>query len=329
MKPIVIIVDLENGAAHPAGLEAVRAARALARGEAPLCIMTLGDSVRNAATDLAARTGIDVLALENERASGYTAGLWKAALAEAIEPLDPRFVVVPHTARGYDFAPGLAVRLGAACLTAVEAVREDEGAIVLERSAFGGKALMDLLPPDGRVVLTVQPGAFPTEETVPASPGAVTVRHSEAVDTRFRFLGRTAVESGAASLNEAEVIVAAGRGIGKKENLELIRALASLFPHSALAGSRAVCDAGWMEYARQVGVTGKTVAPRLYIACGISGTAQHLAGMKNSQTIVAINTDPGAPIFSVAHIGIVEDLTNFIPLFIETCKKKQGADTGL
>ena len=321
MRPIVIIAELEYGAAHPACLEAVHAARALARGEAPLLIITLGDLVRDAAADLAERTGIDVLALENEHAAGYGAGLWKAALAEAIEPLDPRFVVVPHTARGYDFAPGLAVRLGAACVTAVESVREEEGAIVLTRSAFGGKTLMDIRPPGGRVVLTVQPGAFHAEEAVPASPGTVTIRHSEAVDTRSRFLGRTAVEGETASLGEAEVIVAAGRGVGKKENMGLIATLASLFPRSAVAGSRAVCDAGWLEYARQVGVTGKTVAPRLYIACGISGTAQHLAGMKNSQTIVAVNTDPGAPIFNVAHYGVVEDLSTFIPLFIETCKK--------
>jgi len=319
MKPIVVIAELENGAVHPASIESVHFARALERHEGgPLRIITIGVDTQNVAADLAARTGIDVIAIENQFAAGYGAGLWKAALAEAIEPLDPRFVVVPHTARGYDFAPGLAARLGAACVTAVESVREEEGAIVLTRSAFGGKTLMDIRPPGGRVVLTVQPGAFSAEETAPASPGVVTIRRSDASDERFRALGRTAVEAGAASLGEAEVIVAAGRGVGKKDNMELISSLASLFPRSAVAGSRAVCDAGWLEYARQVGVTGKTVSPRLYIACGISGTAQHVAGMKNSQTIVAINTDPGAPIFNVAHIGIVEDLTGFIPLLVET-----------
>ncbi len=322
MKPIVIIAELENGAPHPASLEAVSFARGLARHESgPLWIIAFGADVRSAALEIAAKTGINVIALENEHASGYTAGLWKSALADAVAPLDPRFVVVPHTARGYDFAPGLAVRLGAACVSAVEALREDDGAIVLTRSAFGGKALMDIVPPEGRAVLTVLPGAFSPEEAAPAAPGAVIMRQSGARDGRSRSLGRTAVEGETASLDEAEVIVAAGRGVGKKENLELIRALAALFPRSALAGSRAVCDAGWLEYARQVGVTGKTVSPRLYIACGISGTAQHVAGMKNAQTIIAINTDPGAPIFNVAHYGVVEDLARFIPLFIEACGK--------
>lgn len=322
MRPIVIIAELDSGSVHPASLEAVAFARALARLEpGHLTIVTLGHAVREIAGNLAARTGIDVIALENEHADDYTAGLWKESLAAAVAPLEARFVVVPHTARGYDFAPGLAVRLGAGCVTAVEALRKDDGAIVLTRSAFGGKALMDIAPPAGRTVLTVQPGSFPVEPAFAAAPGAVTIRPDEARDARSRALGRTASEAETASLNEAEVIVAAGRGIGKKENLELIRALAALFPRSALAGSRAVCDAGWLEYARQVGVTGKTVSPRLYVACGISGTAQHTAGMKNAQTIVAINTDPGAPIFNVAHIGVVEDLTRFIPLLIESREK--------
>ncbi|MCU0844053.1 MAG: electron transfer flavoprotein subunit alpha/FixB family protein [Spirochaetes bacterium] len=322
MKPIVIIAELESGTPHPASFEAVSFARALARLEpGPLRIIAFGADVRNAALEIAAKTGVDVSALENEHAAGYTAGLWKEALATSIAPLDPRFVVVPHTARGYDFAPGLAVRLGAGCVTAVEALQMDDGAIGLTRSAFGGKALMHIVPPEGCTVLTVLPGAFPPEEAAPAAPGAVTILRNNARDARSRALGRTASEVETASLNEAEVIVAAGRGIGKKENLALIRALAALFPRSAVAGSRAVCDAGWLEYARQVGVTGKTVSPRLYIACGISGTAQHVAGMKNAQTIIAINTDPGAPIFNIAHYGVAEDLTRFIPLFIEACGK--------
>ncbi len=319
MEPIVIAAELDNGTAHPASLEAVCFARALSRlAPGPLVIIAAGRDVRMAADGLAAATGIDVIAVENEHMAEYTGETWKKTLAASIAPLAPRFVVIPHSARGYDFAPGLAVRLGAGCVTAIEALSEREGVLEFTRLAFGGKALMDIVPPRGRSVLTVQPGAFPAEAPAPAAPGTVTLTRSTAAPERSRPLGRTASGPETASLNEAEVIVAAGRGIGKKENLELIRALAALFPRSALAGSRAVCDAGWLEYARQVGVTGKTVSPRLYIACGISGTAQHLAGMKNSQTIVAINTDAGAPIFNVAHVGVVEDLTRFIPLLIET-----------
>ena len=319
MGPILIIAELEGGSIRAASYEAVEAGRVLSRmGNADLLILAPGNNVRGAAEELAAGTGINVMALENEDAEAYSAGLWKSMLAEAIAPLGPRFVIVPHTARGYDFAPGLAVRLGAACITAVEALRGDEGRITLTRSAFGGKMLMDISPPEGMLVLTVQPGAFAAGEAENTSPGNVSTKRTGSIDSRYRPLGIRAVGGETASLNEAEVVVAAGRGVGKKENMGLITDLASLFTRSAVAGSRAACDAGWLEYSRQVGVTGKTVAPRLYIACGISGTAQHIAGMKNSQTIVAINTDPGAPIFNVAHIGVVEDLTGFIPLLVET-----------
>ena len=318
MGPIVIIAELEGGSVRSASYEAVEAGRALSRMEGgSLLILAPGNNVRGAADELASRTGIDVLALENEDAEAYSAGLWKSMLAEAVGPLGPRFVIVPHTARGYDFAPGLAVRLGAACITAVEAVGGSEGRITLTRSAFGGKLSMDIAPPKGTVVLTVQPGAFPARDTESASPGKVSTKRTGAIDSRYRPLGIRAVEGETASLNEAEVVVAAGRGVGKKENMGLITELASLFSRSVVAGSRAACDAGWLPYARQVGVTGKTVAPRLYIACGISGTAQHVSGMKGSQTIVAINTDPGAPIFNIAHVGVVEDLAVFIPLLTE------------
>jgi electron transfer flavoprotein alpha subunit len=122
------------------------------------------------------------------------------------------------------------------------------------------------------------------------------------------------------TLKDAEVIVSAGRGVGKKENIALIKELAALFPRSAVGASRQACDLGWLEYKHQVGTTGQTVAPKLYIACGISGAIQHVSGMKKAQNIIAINNDPHAAIFHVAHICIVEDLVSFIPLLIEELK---------
>jgi electron transfer flavoprotein alpha subunit len=151
--------------------------------------------------------------------------------------------------------------------------------------------------------------------------GNITTNSSEATPGRIVFRGRSQAAAEDAPITEAEVIVSAGRGIRKKENLELIERLAGLFSRSAVGGSRSVCDLGWLEYSRQVGITGKTVAPKLYIACGISGASQHIAGMKDSQLIIAINSDPGAAIFSIADYGIVEDLTTFIPLVIEESGK--------
>nr|HPR04350.1 electron transfer flavoprotein subunit alpha/FixB family protein [Deltaproteobacteria bacterium] len=138
---------------------------------------------------------------------------------------------------------------------------------------------------------------------------------------RSRLLGVREPAHRDSALRDAEVIVSAGRGIGKKENVEIVRELASLFPRSAVGASRSVCDLGWLEYGRQIGTTGQTVAPKLYIACGISGAIQHVAGMRGAHTIVAINTDPDAAIFRVAHYCIVEDITTFIPVLMDELKR--------
>ncbi len=262
-------------------------------------------------------TGIDIIAIENQYAPATAPGSGKSARG-AIAPLGPRFVVIPHTARGYDFAPGLAVRLGAACVTAVEAVWEEEGAIVLTRSAFGGKTLMDIRPPGGRVVLTVQPGAFSAEETAPASPGVVTIRRSDASDERFRALGRTAVEAGAASLGEAEVIVAAGRGVGKKDNMELISSSLRLPALRRRPLARRL-RRGMAGVRRQVGVTGKDRLARL-TSLGISRHGPDVAGMKNSQTIVASTPIRGAHLQRRAH-GLVEDLRAH-PLLVKHVRRR-------
>lgn len=138
------------------------------------------------------------------------------------------------------------------------------------------------------------------------------------------FLGRTPSEGGFADISEANVIVAAGNGIGSEDNLVWIQRLADLFPRAAIAGSRLVCDRGWLDYQQQVGVTGASVAPALYIACGISGATQHRMGMRGSEYVVAINTDPNAPMFNEADICIVEDLIEFIPLVLDACQADES-----
>jgi electron transfer flavoprotein alpha subunit len=214
---------------------------------------------------------------------------------------------------GYDLAPRLAVALQAACVTGVESAREGR----LTRAVFGGRFMEEILPKTPRVVVTVLPGVFRAceERTGPACR----VRR---VDVPLRelpsqTLGTAESPHRDSSLKDAEVIISAGRGIGKKENILLIRQVAAVFPRSAIGASRSACDLGWFEHKHQIGTTGQTVSPRLYMACGISGAFQHVSGMRGAQTIVAINTDPHAAIFRVAHYGIVEDLASFLPLLIE------------
>jgi electron transfer flavoprotein alpha subunit len=234
-------------------------------------------------------------------------------LMEILQEEAAAWVCLPHTSMGYDLAPRLAVTLQAACITGVESTREGR----LIRAVYGGRFMEEMIPQTPRVVVTVLPGAFHAREERTGPAGRV-----RRVDAPFRelpsqTLGTAESPHRDSSLKDAEVIVSAGRGIGNRENTSLIRRLAAVFPRSAIGASRSACDLGWFEHKHQIGTTGQTVSPRLYMACGISGAFQHVSGMRGSQTIVAINTDPRAAIFRVAHYGIVEDLTSFLPLLIE------------
>jgi electron transfer flavoprotein alpha subunit len=176
------------------------------------------------------------------------------------------------------------------------------------------------------VILTVQPGIFKADKNSGSQSGRVTMLAASARNRQSRSLGIKEADMDSAGIGDASVIVAAGKGIGEKENLDLIHRLAAIFPKSAVAGSRIVCDLGWLGYPCQVGVTGTTVSPQLYIACGISGAVQHVMGMQGSEFVVAINKDPSAAIFQVADICIVEDLTAFIPAFIQAYNEEAKAE---
>ena len=185
------------------------------------------------------------------------------------------------------------------------------------RSIFGGKIQAEIEPTAETTLLTLQPGSFKPHAAQENAEPVVRSYQTVVPAPLFGSLTLKKVPAEGIDLSAAKVLVAAGRGIGEEENLALIQQLADQFPQSATCGSRPIVDAGWMPYSRQVGVTGATVSPSLYIACGISGAAQHLSGMRGSGFVVSINSDPGAAIFNVSDICIVEDLTYFIPLLIE------------
>ncbi len=322
---IVVIAQHAHGRTDPVTYESLACAWALCGGdESRIRVMVAGDPGQAVARELAAATGFTVTAVENDGLGDYNADAYLRALGPILAGMAPGYVIMPHTCFGYDLAPALAVRLGAACITAAEAARMNGGKAVFVRTASGGKLSTEVVPETDIVVLTNQPGAWKPLDNKMGTGGTVETVRSDAGPVRSRTVGFKQPEYRGNALAESSVVVAAGRGIGTRENLALIDDIARLFPRSAVGCSRAVCDAGWLGYAHQVGMTGATVSPKLYIAIGISGAVQHVAGIRDAQTVIAINNDPAARIFARADYGIVEDLTRFIPVLIEEYNKRYG-----
>ena len=245
----------------------------------------------------------------------YNPDVHKQLLLQVIAAEKPDMVVFSHSSYGWDLAPRVACAVGAAQVS--EVVDYHDGTLVVP--VCNSKLRREVKVNTDVTVVTLQAGAFTPAEPVSGTPA--TVESVAAADGRpVEFLGYEEVEAGGVDLSKADVIVSAGRGIGKPENVEIIAKLAK-----ALGGeygaSRPVVDSEWVEHTRQVGTTGQTVSPKLYVACGISGAIQHLAGMKKSEFVVAINTDKDAPIGEIADVLVVADLIQFVPVLIE---KLQG-----
>ncbi len=321
-ETILVLAEQREGNITPGTYEAVGCARTIQQYR-PLPIVTvfIGEEVEEPARVLAQKTGGDVIAAQVSGLSSYNAEIYKNVLAQLTDRMNPTYLVIPHSTNGWDLAPALAVRLKSSCITGVEQVSAEGDVLTFSRSVFGGKAVAEVKATGPRTVVTVQGGAFRAAEAIVDATGAVETMSFDVAPDRMRSKGVIKAKEENSALTEAEVVVSAGRGIGKPENLKLIRDLANLFPKSAVGGSRPVCDAGWLDYSRQVGLTGATVTPKLYIACGISGASQHIAGMRGSGFIVAINKDPYAAICNVADVCVGEDLTTFIPILLETINK--------
>jgi len=313
---IYMIAELRMGCITQETYELVRFARVIGKGKKPVFLL-LGKNIEEQAQEISRKTGCEVIALTGNHLEHYNVLSYAHSLMEILQEEAAAWVCLPHTSMGYDLAPRLAVLLKAACVTGVESAGEGS----LSRPIYSGKFTEEIVPKTARVVVTVLPGAFrPCEETA-GRAGSVKVMKAAFIEAPSQTLGVAESAHRDSALKDAEVIVSAGRGIAKKENTALIKRLAAIFPRSAVGASRSACDLGWFERKHQIGTTGQTVSPRLYIACGISGAFQHVSGMRGAQTIVAINTDKHAPIFQVAHYGVVEDLETFIPVLIEATNR--------
>ena len=322
-RSIFVVADHAQGKVKPPAYEAIACALQLGSfHQLRVLAVVIGDQPELPAEEIAQKAGVDVIAVRTPGLATYNEELYRAVLSNLIDELDPAYVCAAHSSQGADFAPGLAARRGAACVTAVERVSFDADRVIFARGASGGKLVAELISTTRLTVITVQPGAFRYDLDNIPTPGWIEARTVQFQLNRSRSLGFKHGPAGDKGLSEARVIVAAGRGVGKLENLGLIRDLAAAFPRSAVGGSRPVCDMGWLEYKSQIGLTGATVSPELYIACGISGTAQHVAGIRDAGFVVAINSDPNAAIFNAADLCIVEDLTTFIPTLLAALHKQ-------
>jgi electron transfer flavoprotein alpha subunit len=259
--------------------------------------------------DLPAYDGTLYLA-DSSAAGEYNPDLHKKLVVDAANAWEADMVVFCHSSYGWDLAPRVAYAMGAAQISEVVAV--SEGKLVVP--ACNAKLRRTVVPTTARCVVTLQAGAFGLSGEPAGSPRVEKV--GAEAEKRIDFLGYEQAESGGVDLSKAGVIVSAGRGVGKPENIRMVAELAK-----ALGGeygaSRPVVDSEWVEHNRQVGTTGQTVAPKLYVACGISGAVQHLAGMKKSEFVLAVNTDKDAPIGEVADVLVVADLKQFIPALTE------------
>jgi electron transfer flavoprotein alpha subunit len=324
---ILVVAEHRGGKLNRATWEAISAAQQLAAGQ-PVAIAVLGSNVASIATEVAAAQVQEVVTLDNQALEPYTPDGFTAALQQAIDQLKPAVVLLPHTYQTRDFAPKLAARLDRALITDVTAIKIESRASSAEprfvRPMFQGKLSADVAP-EGPAphLITVQIGSFRADAaargTSPAPVRALPVT-IDAAAIRQKPESPFQEARQAVDLSQAERIVSVGRGIKEADKLPVAQGLATAL-HAELAASRPICDAGWLPMERQVGSSGQTVAPKLYLALGISGAIQHLVGMKGSQTIVAINKDPDAPIFEVADYGIVGDLFEIVPAMIDALKQ--------
>lgn len=327
MSGVLVLLEHRGGQYNRMSWEALAAGQQIASASGqPLMAAILGSELESLSNDLAGRKLDKAYRVEHALLKDYTADGYVNAAEQLIKKADPSFVVFPHSYQVRDFAPRLAARFGQVLLADLIGLRKDGDSFVFVRQLFQGKLNADYRhTANGPCFLSVQAGAFraeglesgsaPVESFAPQLDAGAIRNRPEAP---FREAAQTV------DLSSAPIIVSVGRGIKEQDNLPMIEELAAALG-GELAASRPICDNGWLPMERQVGSSGQTVSPKLYLAVGISGAIQHLVGMKGSKTIVAINKDENAPIFEVADYGIVGDLFEVVPALTEAVKKAKGA----
>jgi electron transfer flavoprotein alpha subunit len=328
-ETILVLVEQQQSKLNRVSLETIAAAQSIAKDTGWLVeIAVLGNGIGPIAEELAAKKAAKVYALESPQLAAYTSDAYVHVLKEFLAGKQPKLVLMPHTYQVRDFAPRLALALGKTVIPDAIGYKYENGKLLFTRQMFQGKFAADVsLHDDGPLWMAtfqnaafrgdlVETGTAPIETVQVTVPDGVIRIHPHEVFKEAKQ---------AVDLSQSETIVAVGRGIKEQKNLAMAEELAKLLGGD-IAASRPICDAGWLPLDRQIGSSGQTIAPKLYIALGISGAIQHIVGMKGSRTIVAINKDAEAPIFEIADIGVVASLFDVVPPLIEEIKKvKAGA----
>lgn len=331
MAKVWVVLQLREGGQLPRiSLEALGAGQKLAQalgGKAEAVV--LGEGVGLAAAEVAKNDLAAVHVADHAALRSYTPGAYLGALVPAIQSAKPDYVVFPHTYQSVDYVPRLAQAVNAGLITDATGFESASGGdteLIWKRPVLGGKLQARVrVKGEGTVFVSVQAGAFPADAVVKGGEAEVKPLDVDlsGIKPDREVLGYEEVGGDQVDLTKADVIVAVGRGVGGADKMGVVNALAQALG-AEIGASRPVIDNGWLPRDRQIGSSGQTVAPKLYLAAGISGAIQHLVGMKASSVIVAINKDPGAPIFNVAHYGIVGDLHEVLPALTEAVKAAKG-----
>jgi electron transfer flavoprotein alpha subunit len=320
---ILVVGEQRQGTLNKHTLETVAAGQQLGRElSVPVFAALFGAGAEQAAGALASFELGRIHVIEHDLLADYTADAAAIALRQLIEAHSPRMILFPHTYQVRDYAPKLATSMGRALVSDAVGHRVEGGAVTLVRQLFQGKVNADIqFSGEFPHFASTQAGAYRADTCVTGTAAIEKFAPQiSAEQVRSKPLELFRESARAVDLGAADIIVSVGRGIKEPENLHLIEDLAKALK-AEIAASRPICDNGWLPMERQVGSSGQTVAPKLYLAVGISGAIQHLVGMKGSKTVVAINKDPEAPIFEIADYGIVGDLFQVVPALIEELKK--------
>jgi electron transfer flavoprotein alpha subunit len=320
---ILVFLETRDGKIKKSSLETLsEAARLAATLGATTEAVFAGAAGPGLAAEAFARGASRATALESDELSAYAPEAWAFALGALVSESKPQAVLFSATALGRDLAPRLAAKLGVGLASDCTKVAVKDGRLEFTRPVFAGKALLSLTLRTSPAMATLRPNIFPLGPDAPAQ--GEYVRKQVAVPgglVKGRVVEILREPNAELDVAEAEIVVSGGRGLKGPENFALLKGLAAVLPRAAVGASRSAVDSGWIGHQHQVGQTGKTVSPNLYMAFGISGAIQHLAGMSGSKFIVAVNKDPEAPIFKVANYGILGDLFQIIPLLEEEFKK--------
>jgi len=321
---ILVFVEHREGAFNKTSFEAVAAAQGLGAALGQPVVAVVLSTNTALAQEIAGFDVGKIVSVENPKLNVYTPDAYADAMERAVRALDPQYVIMAHTYLVRDFAPKLAARFQKDVISDCVRMNAEGGQVVFTRRIFLGKLDADVVssgePP---VFVTFQSGALRADQAKKGAGAQVESLPVEVGDVRMQPEPPFQEVKQAVDLSKADVIIAIGRGIKGQEHIALAQALADALGGD-LAASRPICDAGWLPIDRQIGSSGQTVAPKLYVALGISGAIQHLVGMKNSGTIVAVNKDPEAPIFDIADYGIVGDIFEVMPVLTEEVKKLKG-----